>query len=261
MTKNHQQPTIAELTSQVVSWSQDAEMLAAAADALGQVEPHEMTAGLRTDPRTAWTQAMEALGTSAEQLKGVTLPGEWGRLVVRQDVVAALPFAIGNYPQRVRELGVLVQATDLTQLLMNSPEMETAPKGLADWCKKQLDAGTMPQALIAVALYRASRDYVTAEKMLTSLTNKVPFEWQTMLENERATLLWERGFHSQARDLWHSLPTTNPVLFNRAMADLFMGHAETAKTEFRQLLTQLPESSAWFHLASLYLALAEMRAN
>ncbi|WP_157368599.1 tetratricopeptide repeat protein [Zavarzinella formosa] len=254
------QPSIAELTSKVVSWGEDAEMLATAADALGQVEPHEMTVGLRTDPRTAWTQSMEALGTDSEKLKGVVLPGEWGRLVVRLESVAALPFALGNYPQRVRELGTLVQTEDLKSLLASDPIIDETPKALADWCRKQVDADKMPQALIAAALHRVSRNYPMAERVLGDLAPKVPFEWLTMLENERATLLWERGLHAAAKTLWDSLPDTNPVIFNRGMASLFLGESQMAIAHFRKLADQLPEASAWHHLASLYLALAEMRA-
>jgi len=255
------QPSIADLTAKVVAWGQDAEMLSAAADALGQVEPHEMTVGLRTDPRTAWGEAMEALGGDSEKLKGLTLPGEWGRLVVRQQSVAALPFALGNYPQQVRELDSLVKAEDLSALLASDPTAGETPKGLAEWCRKQADAGTMPQALIAAAMHRVSRDYPAAERVLTDLAGKVPFEWLTTLENERAALLWERGHHVAARAAWDKLADTNPVVFNRGMSALFAGESQAAVSHFRKLDGQLPEDSAWRHLAGLYLALAELRAS
>ena len=255
------QPSIADLTAKVVAWGQDAEMLSAAADALGQVEPHEVTVGLRTDPRTAWTQAMEALGGDAEKLKGLALPGEWGRLVVRQESVAALPFALGNYPQQVRELGSLIQTEHLATLLASDPSVGETPKALAEWCRKQADAGTMPHALVAAALHRVSRDYPTAERVLNELAAKVPFEWLTTLENERAALLWERGHRAAARAAWDALPDTNPVVFNRGMAALFMGEPQTALAHLRKLDGQLPEDSAWRHLTGLYLALAELRAS
>ena len=256
----NKQPTIAELTSQVISWGEDAEMLVTASEALGQVEPHEMIVGLRTDPRTAWSQAMEALGVDAGELKGMALPGEWGRLIVRQESVAALPFAIGNYPQRVRELGALIQAGDLRSLLTARTTTEETPKSLGDWCRKQAESGELPQALVAASMHRVSGDLSRAEAALASLSKVAKFEWTTTIENERAALMWEAGNHSEARRLWESLPDTNPVMFNRGMAALFLGEAKAAIPQFRKLADQLPETSAWHHLASLYLALAEMRA-
>lgn len=252
------QPTISELTAQVVTKMEDAEMVASALDELGQVEPHEMTVGLRTDPRTAWTQSIEALGTAVDQLK-VTAPSDWGRLIVRQNAVAALPFAIGNYPQRVRELGTLIQTNDLSKLLEQSKQDSDVSKNLGQWCEKHIESGKMPQAMIAAALYRVSGDLETASRTLEVLVKTAPFEWTTTLENERAALLWETGRHAQARAMWESLPDTNPVMFNRGMAALFMGDAKSAIAQLRKLVSQLPESSAWHHLASVYLALAEMR--
>jgi len=202
---------------------------------------------------------MEALGVDADQLKGMAVPGDWGRLIVRQESVAALPFAIGNYPQRVRELGALIQTGDLNSLLTKNVEVEEASKPLVDWCKKQVDAGTMPQAMIAASLYRVSGDLAKAGDALESLAKKAPFEWTTTLENERAALMWESGKFAEARALWNSLPDTNPVIFNRGMASLFMGEPKSAIVQFGKLADQLPETSAWHHLASLYLALAEMR--
>ena len=57
-----------------------------------------------------------------------------------------------------------------------------------------------------------------------------------------------------------ALTNTNPVVFNRGMAALFLGEPQQAVAHFRLLDGQLPEDSAWRHLAGLYLGLAEMRA-
>ena len=44
------------------------------------------------------------------------------------------------------------------------------------------------------------------------------------------------------------------------MASLFLGQPGEAKQHFQFAVAKLPESSAWHHLASLYLTLAEMRS-
>ena len=54
-------PTIAELTAGFLRRTEDAETLAAAADALGDVEPHEVAIGYRAEPRLAWQESMEVL--------------------------------------------------------------------------------------------------------------------------------------------------------------------------------------------------------
>jgi hypothetical protein len=52
-----------------------------------------------------------------------------------------------------------------------------------------------------------------------------------------------------------------PVLFNRGMADLFQDKPEEARQALKEVVGKLPETSAWHHLAHLYLALAEMRTR
>src|SRR5215831_2541417 len=53
-------PTIAELTATFLRRTQDAETLTAAADALGEVQPHEVTIGYRAEPRLAWQESLQA---------------------------------------------------------------------------------------------------------------------------------------------------------------------------------------------------------
>src|SRR5262245_53603009 len=47
-------PSIAELTAGFLNRPADAEALAAAADAIGEVEPHEVSVGFRAEPGLAW---------------------------------------------------------------------------------------------------------------------------------------------------------------------------------------------------------------
>jgi hypothetical protein len=51
------------------------------------------------------------------------------------------------------------------------------------------------------------------------------------------------------------------VLFNRGMAALFLGESADARAALSRAVALLPESSAWHHLARLYLTLAEARVG
>jgi hypothetical protein len=61
--------------------------------------------------------------------------------------------------------------------------------------------------------------------------------------------------------LWQAQEASVPVLFNRGMAALFLGRAAQAREPLTQAVAGLPETSAWHHLAQLYLALATARAG
>lgn len=252
-------PTIAALTSGFLSRIQDAETLAAAADALGEVEPHEVAIGYRAEPRLAWQESLEVLAAFGRTASPIPAPAEWGGLVARQDGVAALPFALANYPQRVRDLGTLLQSADLRDLLPEGVESTPVSSGLLKWGGRHTEAGNLPHALIAAANYRAARDFDRAEETLKGLKVTVGAEWKSVLANEQAALLWHRGDYAKAAELWSALPDSVPVRFNRGMAALFLGDPVGARVHLKAAIAGLGDTSAWHHLASLYLALAEMR--
>jgi hypothetical protein len=252
-------PTIAELTAGFLSRTQDAETLAAAADALGEVEPHEVAVGYRAEPRLAWQESLQVLAAFGRTADPIPAPGEWGSLVARQNGIAALPFALANYPQRVRDLGNLLQAENLGDLLPEPATSMSVSTGLLKWGTKHIQAGNLPHALIAAANYRAAHDFDRAADTLNGLKANVNSDWQAILANEEAALLWHRGQYAQAAELWAALPDSVPVRFNRGMAALFLGNAAGAKVHLKAAVDGLSEDSAWHHLASLYLTLAEMR--
>jgi len=251
-------PTIAELTAGFLNRPADAEALAAAADAIGEVQPHEVSVGFRAEPGLAWRGSLEVLAAFGLSTSPIPAPGDWGSLVVRQESVAALPFALGNYPQRVRDLDTLVRSDDVTNLLPQSVDAAAASTGLLKWGTRHLQSGELPHALIAAANYRAARDFDRANEALKGLKSAVGTGWDAVLANEEAALLWHRGEYAKAADLWDTLPDSAPVQFNRGMASLFLGRPGAAE-HLRAAVAGLPETSAWHHLANLYLTLAELR--
>jgi tetratricopeptide (TPR) repeat protein len=252
-------PSLAALTAGFLSRTEDAETLTAAADALGDVLPHEVSVGYRAEPRLAWQESLEVLAAFGKKASPIPAPADWGGLVARQDGVAALPFALANYPQRVRDLGTLLQANNLGDLLAGTGENTPVSTGLLKWGTRHVQTGELPHALIAAANYRAARDFDRAAETLAGLKATVGAEWQPVLANEEAALLWHRGEYAKAAEAWAKLPDSVPVRFNRGMAALFLGRPAEAREHLKAAVAGLAETSAWHHLASLYLTLAEMR--
>lgn len=252
-------PTLAALMAGFLSRTENAETLTAAADALGDVQPHEVSVGYRAEPRLAWQESMEVLGAFGVKASAIPAPGDWGALVARQDGVAALPFALANYPQRVRDLGTLLQTGNLSDLLPEVVEPAAVSTGLLKWGARHVQTGELPHALIAAANYRAARDFDRAAETLATLKAAVGAEWQPVVGNEEAALLWHRGEYAAAAGAWARLPDSVPVRFNRGMAALFLGRPAEAREHLTAAVAGLSETSAWHHLASLYLTLAEMR--
>jgi hypothetical protein len=261
MNVTKKQPTIAELTANMLNHTTDAATLETALDALGAVEPHEVAVGFRAEPRLAWQEALAVLAAFGHAAVSIPAPADWGRLVVRQEAVAAVPFALGNYPQRVRDLGTLLAAQDLRTLLPTNVETEAASNGLVQWGTPFIEHGTLPQALVAAANYRAANDFDRAATTLADLADRVPSAWQPVLANEQAALLWQRGQFAEALAAWERQADSAVVSFNRGMANLFLGNIAAAQANLRQAVALLPDNSAWHHLASLYAALAAMKAN
>jgi len=101
-----------------------------------------------------------------------------------------------------------------------------------------------------------AKQFEQADAVIASLDKDVPATWRAAWANEQAALGWHRGDAETARRLWSAAEPTLPVRFNRAMAELFSGNAAGARTLLQDVIPQIPENSAWHHLARLYLTLA-----
>jgi tetratricopeptide (TPR) repeat protein len=230
------------------------------ADASGEVEPYDAVPAQPVEPRLAWDEACAVFrhfppGVPARSGKA---PGDWPTLVAGQESVPALAFCLGNYPQLVRDLHSLLQASDLKALRTSSLRPLPAP-GLLGWAAQATQKGQYPQALLAAGVLRLARQFEQAEEQLRRCREEAPEEWQAVVANEEAALAWHRGRVEEAAAMWRSQPESVPVLFNRGMAALFLGDLAEARSCLNRAAAQLPEESAWHHLGRLYLALAEAR--
>jgi tetratricopeptide (TPR) repeat protein len=233
--------------------------LAHAADA-GEVTPFEAVPTQPIDPRLAWDEALAVLrwfhndATAQSKL----FPADWAALVLAQEPATAVAFAVGNFPQLVRNLQPLLQTADLATLRPTAGRPVPVPGG-TEWAMALLQKEAYPQALVALGILRLARQFDRALEAVQRPLTEIPMQWQAAWANEQAALAWHQGQVREAADLWQAQPVTVPVLFNRGMAALFLGKAAEARPLLQQAVSQLPEEDAWYHLGCLYLALAEMR--
>src|SRR4051812_38959316 len=89
------QPSLEDLMVRFLATRSDA-AAAAVEPGEGEVEPHEVAAGFRVDPRAAWTDATTHTATAPIQL-----PPDWAALTSQPAPAFAVPMAVGNFPQRV----------------------------------------------------------------------------------------------------------------------------------------------------------------
>jgi hypothetical protein len=227
------------------------------ADRDGQVVPYEAVPVQPVEPRLAWEDALAVVNHSPQASTSARwkVPPEWPVLVAGQEPAIALAFAIGNYPQLVRNLHPLLTAGDLTVLRTPPSRPACVPAELLDWAT---GTQSFPQILVAAGVLRLARRFDEAASLLRSQTD-VPAAWKPVCANEEAALLWHRGQSDEALALWQSQKASVPVLFNRGMASLFLGRIEEARAALTAAVEKLPETSAWHHLGHLYLALAATR--
>jgi tetratricopeptide (TPR) repeat protein len=224
----------------------------------GDVTPYDAVAAQPIDPRLAWDGACAAIRylLPAQDLRSWKVPADWPTLIAEHESVLLLPFCIGNFPQLVRDLPALFEATSLTPTRL-SRHPSNPPAGLIAWAENTSTKG--PYLLLAAAALRLAGEYDRAAKLLALSEKTLPETWKTALANEKGALAWHQGRIEEATALWESLPPSAPVLFNRGLAALVVGRREDARTHLTAAVAQTPESDAWHHLGRLYLALVNLR--
>jgi tetratricopeptide (TPR) repeat protein len=240
-TNSFGQPSLEDLMVRFLASRSDAAATAVESGE-GDVEPHEVATGFRVDPWTAWNDATSQINAAT-----APLPPDWATLVNQPASAFAVPMAIGNFPQRVRDLHPLLTRFEPREL---RPSGSQSPlpglPALRSWIAN--NASTQP--LIAAGLARLIGDFDTAEKLLVADDSATA--------NERAALLWHRGESEEALAIWNSMPENPAAMFNRGMALLFLGRTSEARAALTKAVAVLPEMSGWNALGRLYLALSEI---
>ena len=225
----------------------------------GDVLPYESGPAQPVEPRLAWEEAAAVFRFyPPAPAKAAKAPPEWALVVAAQDPVTALPFCAGHFPQMVRDVHALLRGDLQGPPATHQP---VAAEALTAWAEETVQKDAWPQVVLALGMLRLTRQFELAAEGFHVRGGEVPAEWRAAWANEEASLAWQQGQRREAAALWQAQPESMPVLFNRGMAALFLGEPRGTRSALRQAADQLPESSAWHHLARLYLALAESRGE
>src|SRR3954451_14305639 len=100
-------------------------------EAVGDAVPHEAVPVQPVDPALAWKDAVAAARLLSGERVELEVPPEWPPLVARQEPAVALAFALGNFPQLVRNLHPLLSGVPVA--LRDGPREAVALPGLIEW--------------------------------------------------------------------------------------------------------------------------------
>jgi tetratricopeptide (TPR) repeat protein len=251
------QPALGQLLARLLQRQAEAQAVGLAPVETGEVTPYEASPVQPVDARLAWEEAIAVASYLVPDVnkRSLTVPPSWPQLVAAQEPAAAPAFAIGNYPQLVRDLHLLLHRF-LPAELRPTGGRSLATPALLQWSEKAARQNKLPQALIAIGSLRLARQFDQAGQILANAQKEADAAWQPALLNERAALAWHQGQHADALALWNAAPESVPVLFNRGMACLFLDQPAQARSWLTRAVAQLPEGSAWHHLGRLNLTLA-----
>lgn len=246
------QPTLEALMAGYVRRQAEAASLGLGAAEGAEVTPYEAGPVQPINPKLAWDEGLAVLPYFGVRTKSIKPPTGWVNLVSLAEPQVAIAFCVGNYPQLVRDFHKLLQHDNLIELRPAASAPLTVA-GLADWADK---ATGFPESAFALATHRLSRHF---DRTARFATMDIPAEWQAAWDNELASLAWHQGRADEAVARWKKQKPTLPVRFNLAMADLFSGRAKNVKADLEAIMAELPENTAWLHLARLYHTLSVLR--
>jgi tetratricopeptide (TPR) repeat protein len=255
--ENPGQPKLDDLLARYLNRQAGAHASGLAAFNAGEVMPYDAGPVQPIDPKPAWDEALTALDQATDVTK-LTAPPHWPQLVAGHEPVVALAWCAGNFPQLVRNFHDILHQANLSELRPKGGRAVPAPE-LIDWAHQVTAAKKFPEAVLALGAMRLAKQFDEADVLVKALESQMPPAWHAAWTNELAALAWHRGQAEEARRIWQASNATLPVRFNRGMAELFSGDSAAARSLLQDVAQQIPESSAWHHLARLYRALAEQR--
>lgn len=221
-----------------------------------EVLPYEASPVQPVDAAAAWSEASAVYRHLFGPDQASSPPSGWSALVASREPVIALAFSLGNYPQLLRDFSMVLQGSSLERLRPAGSRPYSGSE-LEDWAAGRLTTGDAQTSLLAAGLLRLAGHFEQAEKTLAAVEKSCTGDLLSAWVNERGAWLWHRGDHAAARACWGELPPGPARSFNLGMADLFLGNRESAREHLQQAAAMLPETSAWHHLARLYLGLAD----
>lgn len=219
-----------------------------------EVLPYEAGPVQPVDAAAAWNEAASVWRTFFGSGALPSLPLGWSALVAGREPVVALSYSLANYPQLLRDFAMVLRPGRLGELRPHAGRPHPG-SDLPQWADACLAEGNPARILLAAGVLRLAGLVDRAEALLAAAEIPCATDHRPAWINERAALLWHQGNHTAARDLWASMPGGPARAFNLGMAELFLDDREAARSHLAQAVELLPETSAWHHLAQLYLTL------
>lgn len=250
-------PTLADLTARFLARKSETPVSDDTSD--GDVEPHEVVAGFRIEPRVCWNETVATLKLlGVDDAGNLVPPPEWAAYVGLLPTAFAVPLAVGFYPQRVRDFHPLLGTTDLSRFLPTAYSPAPGFVGLRGWVRSGGRTTTGTAALLASGVAANLGDSVDAASGLEAAESRTGTD-ALALENQKAAIAWATGRHAEALAIWEAMPESTVTSFNRGMALLFLGRSDEAAPFLKQAADELPADTGWSHLAKLYGSLARTR--
>ena len=246
-------PTLDELTARFLA-ATDTD---SAGDA-SEVEPYEVIGGFQPSAGELWRESRQALHGFAKD--PAAAPPEWAAFVTHDSqslnhVPSTLtPFAVGLFPQRLRNFAALSQNT----FLRSPARVGKTPgfSGLRGWAGKALRGTDVTTLLAASGVLAALGDHAEAEAALDAADNYANPDQKAAVVNQRGSLAWLAGDTDAARHAWEQAGDSAPAQFNLGLYYLTQGMNGPAAESFAAAEATLPESSGWCHLTRLFATLA-----
>ena len=252
------QPNLDDLLTRYLRRRTEAQQQGVASFDVGEVTPYDAGPVQPIDAKMAWDEAKMALavGTHSAREAYSKAPPSWAQLVATHEPVVALALCVGNFPQLVRNFHQISHKADLASLRPQAGRAAVIP-GLEAWVGKA-EASEKPRN---GCWPWACCDWPSSSRRPTASSRRTTrvFRRRRGAPGRMRRPPWS-GIGATPRrrgNCGKRQEETVAVLFNRAMADLFLGRTEAARGELSRVIEQLPESSAWHHLAHLYLTLAQ----
>jgi len=222
--------------------------------AVGDVEPHDIAGGFLIPVQTLWSEALAVFPLLAGTTPRLAIPPEWAGLALLPCPSPAVPCAAGIIPQRVREFARLQPESFRLDGSSVPPPPVPGFAGLRKWLAEIGPAGQVPEALLAAGIAAELGESTQAGSILARIEPAPDSAFRTAWLNQQAALLWLQHQPADALAILSSLSDSGPILFNRALAYLSLGHDDLARTSLQAAIPLLPESSGWSHLARLIAA-------
>ncbi len=251
---------ISTLFLQYINRPVDVESLEAYVNS-GDVQPYDATIGYRIDPRLAWKEGIHAATQVASKGTEVCVnpPSDWGGLVMQNNSSYSRSCATAAYPQQVRDVSTLLQASQL-KMLLQPINSRSCSLSVRSWVSHQWNTKVLANRLVAIGVLREAHDFDYAFSLIQELKPQHEGTELHAILNEEAAIEWQRGHWQDAHSLWSQLPDSPIVFFNRGMSALFLGSNSLARASLMKACQELPKESGWVHLASLYLALVDLQS-